>query len=125
MGVRYSNVLFESAAGISTEVAKERLRRLHRAMELYQNTFIRQATPDYDWDYYYFRMLENFGNVEDGIYGADPQPELFYEAFDCQSREEVQENRIRILDFVYHSALCHIWRSCWNSRRYGKIWSIC
>ena len=66
---RYANVFYETASGMTVEMAEKRINILKKALEIYEDDFYRKAAEDYDWNCFYFRTLENFGNIEDNLYG--------------------------------------------------------
>ena len=74
---RYGSFFYESASGIDAATAHSRLVILRRALDVYKDPFYHASAPNYDWEYFHFRVFENHGNIEDSLYDTLlPQEEL-------------------------------------------------
>lgn len=71
---RFSATLYGSSGGTSVEQARQWVKALDRAMEVYEDPFYRNDYPDYDWDYYLFRTLEYYSAILDYTYHVKPDP---------------------------------------------------
>lgn len=70
MIARFYPTIYGSASGISGETAHEWIMALRTAEEVFQDPFYRECFPDFNWDYYHYRMLEYYSSILDYIYRA-------------------------------------------------------
>ncbi len=66
--VRFHSTLYGSVAGITPEEAHTWVNALEMAYSVYNDPFYRDACPEFDWDYFLFRILEHFSVIIDYVY---------------------------------------------------------
>ncbi|MBO5564545.1 MAG: HD domain-containing protein [Lachnospiraceae bacterium] len=59
---RYISALYDRSDHYCAETNEHDLAQMHRALELGNDPFYREAAPDYDWEYHRFRTLQYITN---------------------------------------------------------------
>ena len=75
MIARFYPTIYGSASGITAETAHKWIEALETAETVYADPFYKECFPDFNWDYYHYRMLEYYSSILDYIYGETLQEE--------------------------------------------------